>query len=412
MNEDCEPRPDLWYRNRFGEDPDYARLLDEIAKTPTERQQLLRSYFEPNETELEEHLKVPTTAHHAVADLAKRGYVKVVITTNFDRLIEKAFEAAGVSLTVISSTDHIFGARPLTHSGCTLLKVNGDYLDTRIKNTPAELASYDELLTGLLDRIFDEYGLLVVGWSAVWDTALREALERCRNHRFTTFWALKGAAEEQANNLITRRRSVLLSIDGADSLFQSVSEKVVSLEDISRPHPLSTPVAVATLKRYVSEDRYRIRAHDLVLDEAKRLIVECDPERFPVNVPKVTYDELILRMRRYEALTDSVMSLCIIGGYWGEALHESIWSDSLGLIGDRKRESTGNTAYINLQDYPALLLVYDCGIAAVAAKKYGNLAAILFRASRQNPSLQIDEPLAQAFGTLSHSSAGDSAKSY
>jgi len=32
---------------------DYAELLDEIAKSPTERQQLLRNYFEPNEEERE-----------------------------------------------------------------------------------------------------------------------------------------------------------------------------------------------------------------------------------------------------------------------------------------------------------------------------------------------------------------------
>jgi hypothetical protein len=69
MNEDCEPQPDKWYRDKFGKEPDYSQLLDELAKTPFERQQLLRSYFEPNPRELEEGMKVPTQAHHAIADL-------------------------------------------------------------------------------------------------------------------------------------------------------------------------------------------------------------------------------------------------------------------------------------------------------------------------------------------------------
>ena len=69
MNEDCEPQPDKWYRDKFGKEPDYSQLLDELAKTPSERQQLLRSYFEPNPRELEEGMKVPTQAHHAIADL-------------------------------------------------------------------------------------------------------------------------------------------------------------------------------------------------------------------------------------------------------------------------------------------------------------------------------------------------------
>jgi SIR2-like domain len=65
--------------------------------------------------------------------------VRVVITTNFDRLIENALREAGVEPTVISSEDAIAGATPLVHSQCTIIKIHGDYLDARIKNTDAEL---------------------------------------------------------------------------------------------------------------------------------------------------------------------------------------------------------------------------------------------------------------------------------
>ena len=69
------------------------------------------------------------------------------------------------------------------------MKLNGDYLDTRIKNTSTELDSYHPSVDRLLDRVLDEYGLIVCGWSADWDTALRRAFERCPTHRYTTFWA-------------------------------------------------------------------------------------------------------------------------------------------------------------------------------------------------------------------------------
>jgi hypothetical protein len=69
---------------------------------------------------------------------------------------------------------------------CTIIKVHGDYLDTRIKNTPDELASYEPALDRVLDRVFDEFGLIICGWSAEWDTALGSAIERCPNRRFTT----------------------------------------------------------------------------------------------------------------------------------------------------------------------------------------------------------------------------------
>jgi len=35
-----------------------------------------------------------------------------------------------------------------------VVKVDGDYLDTRIMNTPEELTEYDERVSRLLDRIF------------------------------------------------------------------------------------------------------------------------------------------------------------------------------------------------------------------------------------------------------------------
>jgi hypothetical protein len=49
-----------WYKTKYGEQPDYSHLLDELAATPAERQQLLRGYFEPTEEEAEQGIKTPT----------------------------------------------------------------------------------------------------------------------------------------------------------------------------------------------------------------------------------------------------------------------------------------------------------------------------------------------------------------
>jgi hypothetical protein len=62
-------------------------LLDALAKTPAERQQLLRVYWEPSEQEREDGAKRPTAAHRAIAALVAQGFVRVILTTNFDRLM-------------------------------------------------------------------------------------------------------------------------------------------------------------------------------------------------------------------------------------------------------------------------------------------------------------------------------------
>jgi hypothetical protein len=149
QSEDCEPDPTEWYREKYKEDPDYSRLLDAIAKSPEERHQLLRGYFEPNEEEREQGLKQPTAAHRAIAELVVKGYVRVIVTTNFDRLVERAIEDAGITPTVISTPDAVEGALPVVHQRCCVVKVHGDYLDTRIKNTPEELAAYDDRMNEL-----------------------------------------------------------------------------------------------------------------------------------------------------------------------------------------------------------------------------------------------------------------------
>ena len=263
-DESAEPDPELWYREKYDEAPDYSKLIDGLAKTQAERQQLLRPYIEPNEQEREENAKQPTAAHKAIAWLVAQDFVKVIITTNFDRLLEKALEEVGVEPVVLSSEDQVKGMVPLVHTQHCLIKLHGDYLDTRIRNTPSELSEYSLEFNQLLDRIFDEFGLVVCGWSADWDVALRDAMFRAPSRRFTTYWAAHSQIKDEAQRLINLRRAQVIDIEDADKFFETVQEKVASIEQFSQPHPLSTESAVASLKRYLPEQRYRIQLSDLI----------------------------------------------------------------------------------------------------------------------------------------------------
>jgi len=244
--------PEKWYIEKYGE-PDYAKLLDILANTPAEGARLLRQYFEPDQHDLEEGLnKVPTQAHRSIAKLVKYGYVRMILTTNFDRLLEKAIEGEGITPVVISTDDSMEGAMPYIHNQCTIVKLHGDYMDTRIKNTPEELANYSEALNKYLDRIFDEFGLIICGWSAEWDEALRKALYRRKNRRFSTYWTVRGKMGNEATRLVTHLKAEKMSIIGADEFFSTLSNNVEALTDFGASHPLSTDLAVAKVKKYVS----------------------------------------------------------------------------------------------------------------------------------------------------------------
>lgn len=105
-----------WYSTTTGKEPNYSGLLEEIASTPDERRAILHSYIEPTDEEREQGKKVPTPAHHAIAALVRAGFIRVIITTNFDRLMENALREQGIEPTVVASEDALNGAEPLTHS--------------------------------------------------------------------------------------------------------------------------------------------------------------------------------------------------------------------------------------------------------------------------------------------------------
>jgi hypothetical protein len=397
QGENCEPDPSVWYREKYGEDPDYAKLLEAIAKSPGERSQLLRGYFEPSEEEREQGIKVPTEAHKALAKMVADGFIRVIVTTNFDRLIEKALEDEGVNPTIISTPDAAEGAIPLTHAKCTIIKVHGDYLDTRIKNTPQELSSYDERMDRLLDRVFDEFGLIICGWSAEWDVALCAALERCKSHRFTTYWTIRGEPRDKAQKLIDLRRAQVIPIVDANTFFREVAEKVFALKDISKPHPLSAKVAVASLKKYIVDESQKICLHDLVMNETERLQGELSDKNFPVQHVNFSREELLRRIQRYEALTEILLALMINGCYWGEKQHEGLWVKCLERIANPVGRRDGLIAWLNLGLYPALLLLYGGGIASIVAERYETFSALLTKASVRDGSRE--RPLATTLHT-------------
>lgn len=76
-----------WYREKYDKEPNYSEIIAKMASTSVERRAVLHRYIDAPESE---DVRKPTKAHHAIARLVASGAVRVVITTNFDRLIENA----------------------------------------------------------------------------------------------------------------------------------------------------------------------------------------------------------------------------------------------------------------------------------------------------------------------------------
>ncbi len=373
---DAGDRPDEWFRADRGIEPGYSSLLAALAGTPAERRALLQSYFEPNAEERERGLKVPTPAHRAVARLVASGHVRVVLTTNFDRLMETALAEEGVAPAVISNGDQAQGSAPLVHQRCVVVKLHGDYLDDRIMNVETELATYDERMARLLDRVLDEYGLVISGWSGDWDPALRSALERCPSRRYSTFWGIVGEPSAVAAGLISQRAAQVVRTSGADALFTAVEGKVRALDEVGAPHPLAVASAVAEVKRYVVEDRFRVRLEDLLFDEVLRVREVIDGK-----IPRGTApneENLPAIIRKLDALSETLRAVFFHGCRLGRVEHDRFFLDGLRLLAPRE-EWMGPvyTAWADMRLYPMATVLYAAGLGALASGRWALLRALL-----------------------------------
>jgi hypothetical protein len=362
-----------WYREVTGKEPNYSEILEEIATTPDERRAILHRYIEPDEDDRQDGRKVPTPAHHAIAALVASGHIRLIVTTNFDRLMENALRERGIEPTVVSSADALVGAEPLVHSKCFLLKLHGDYKDARILNTDAELSAYPEPYGELLDRVLDEHGMIVCGWSGEWDHALRKALLRARNRRYPTYWATFGESGAGALELIQQRRAHVVEIQGADPFFTSLQGKIETLEGARRANPISTELLISTAKRLLPRPESRIQLGELVYEEADRLMASLDSTEFDMSV-QPTDESLKARVSALEARTEVVAKLLGVLGRWGDGQSFDLALDTVkSLIASSTRNRSGHTLWISVAGYPAAISFACFGIGLARAKRWSEL---------------------------------------
>lgn len=362
-----------WYRKKTGQEPDYSALLEELGASPEERRSILHSYIEPTEEDREEGRKIPTAAHRAMAELVRGGYIRVIITTNFDRLMENALRECGIEPTVVASVDALAGAEPLTHSACYILKLHGDYKDARILNTEVELSSYPAEYDSLLDRILDEHGLIVCGWSGQWDQALRAAFLRAPNRRYSVFWAARGQLGDGAEQLVRHRGAHVIPIAEADSFFSTLQQRVETLAHSQRQNPLSIELLVNSAKRFLAKPEYRIQLDEVFSQETQRVLAQFDGADFS---PQGPWDLAVFRarVRKYEAITETIASMAGVLGRWGDDSERSLVLDVVrSLYAQAEKIGSGLTVYLNIRSYPAVLVFTAYGLGLTRAGRWNAL---------------------------------------
>lgn len=367
-----------WYINQYGKNANYSDLLGQMVKTPTERVRLMQDFFEPTDEERSIGWKIPTKAHRAIAQLMSEGYIKVVVTTNFDRLMETSLEEIGVHPQVIRNESDWNTATPIIHSKePTIIKINGDYLDCQFRNTAEELDDYPQSLKEHLQSILTDFGLITCGWSAKWDKGLIDIIMTSRQSRYTSFFTEIGTFSEELQNLAVARDGELMHIEGADQMFMSLQDQVHALEKVNVSQNMSHDLFIARVKKYLSSEIYAIDFADLVESMGRKAyatIQEHAHYNFPLSVS--VFQQYV---QIHKETVAPLIETFILTARWGKTDHIVLFKDVLIRLCLRPFESgrmeTEQTSYLHA--LAVEILFNAIGIACVKYKRFAELEDIL-----------------------------------
>jgi len=131
------------------------------------------------------------------------------------------------------------------------------------------------------------------------------------------------------------------------------------------------------VKHYLADPRYRIELDDLVIRGLKQWLATVAESAFSTQTSDVTEDTFAARLSDYESITQALQTTAALLAYWGRPDHLPTMRKIVTHIYETARPTDGRGIWRVLCWYPAILITYTAGIAAVAAENYGNLACML-----------------------------------
>ena len=178
--------------------------------------------------------KIASSGYHWLARIIETTESNIVITTNFDDLllqaIHKQFDTSYKSPVVISHSDIAhqiayvdFSKQP------TIFKIHHDFLLSP-KNTVAEVMNYSDDVIQALNRIFENFTPIVIGYAGAND-GLMDYLKR-QNTPMDIFWThLKGHPPSGAafQKVDDKHKVHSIEILGFDSFVATLAQQVFEL---------------------------------------------------------------------------------------------------------------------------------------------------------------------------------------
>jgi len=366
--------PESWWAAHQEGELLYSKLVALVGgATPAARRGVLSQYFTATPQEIESGIKVPSDAHRAIAKLVEGGFVRLILTTNFDDLTERALTERGITPQVITRPEQVAAMQPLVHAPITIVKLHGNVSELTTRNTPVELSKYPRAWQRLLSRVNAEYGLIVSGWSGETDVALVEAIKRNPMRRYPLYWGSRSKVKGSAREIVAMQGGVEVLAADADDLFTSLARSVTALTKMTAP-PLTTALAVAALKSAIGDPTRHVEVEDLVMGAVRACLHEVSQRTV---LPKDGYEALLTSNA---ASAEAVVRLLAAGSWYDrDRRFDDLWRRALSaLMSARNHPASGDEAD-KARMLPAALALRVIGVLGLHRGRYDLVLTLLKR---------------------------------
>jgi NAD-dependent SIR2 family protein deacetylase len=199
---------------------EYSELMELIYSKNPDQQDFLKKSLDNHEI---------GESHKGIAELARRGIIRTIITTNFDHYIEKALEERGLEVQVISTEDDLRNSEPLIQcKSVRIYKPHGNLGCGKLKNTPKDLELLSQLMEEELIRVMSEHGVIVLGYSGR-DKGIRQVFEKRNYNYYPLFWVDPQRPEKTMEKILKKNDYIYIQCTGAGKFineFIKLSEKI------------------------------------------------------------------------------------------------------------------------------------------------------------------------------------------
>ena len=166
--------------------------------------------------------------------LIENGFFNTVFTTNFDDLLNEAFNRFSTLRPIVCAHDSSISGVSVTSTSPKIIKLHGDYLYDNIKATLRETESLETNMRMKFQEFAKDFGLIVIGYSGQ-DRSVMDILSFLLSHeeyfKDGLYWCIRRGEKTispELRQLLWKDRVFFVEIDGFDELMAFLNQRLNS----------------------------------------------------------------------------------------------------------------------------------------------------------------------------------------